>query len=60
MDSQCKGFKTCNEDSLPWRLVIVLAHALVSLGGVRAAAHLWFEFVQEMRYRWEKSILIPG
>jgi hypothetical protein len=41
-------------------LSIVLAHALQSLGGIRAFSHLWFEFVQEMRYRWEKSIPISG
>ncbi|XP_017777642.1 PREDICTED: rab3 GTPase-activating protein catalytic subunit-like [Nicrophorus vespilloides] len=55
-----KGFKTCRMDSLVWRLSIVLSQALHSLGANRAFAHIWFEFVQEMRYRWEKSIMIPG
>ncbi|XP_068905492.1 rab3 GTPase-activating protein catalytic subunit isoform X2 [Tenebrio molitor] len=60
LEQQCRGLKTCSPDSLIWRLSIVLAHALQSLGGIRAFSHLWFEFVQEMRYRWEKSIPISG
>lgn len=27
--------------------------------GLRAVAHLWQEFVLEMRYRWDRGILIP-
>ncbi|XP_056631397.1 rab3 GTPase-activating protein catalytic subunit [Diorhabda sublineata] len=60
IDEEFKGYKTCNVDSLPWRLSIVLAHCLQSLGGLKAFAHIWYEFVQEMRYRWEKSLPIPG
>ncbi|CAH2001631.1 unnamed protein product [Acanthoscelides obtectus] len=59
-EEEFKGFKTCTKDSLTWRLSIVLTHALQSLGGVKAVAHIWYEFVQEMRYRWEKSMPIPG
>ncbi|CAH1235391.1 unnamed protein product [Diabrotica balteata] len=59
-EADFKGFKTCPIDSLPWRLSIVLAHCLQSLGGIRAFAHIWYEFVQEMRYRWDKSMPIPG
>ena len=55
-----KGFKTTAEDSLVWRLSIVLAHCLQSFGGIKAFCHMWYEFVQEMRYRWEKCIMIPG
>lgn len=55
-----RGYKTCGYDSLVWRLAIVLAQAAESLGGTKALAHLWYEFSQEMRYRWEKSYLIPG
>ncbi|KAI4464157.1 rab3 gtpase-activating protein catalytic subunit [Holotrichia oblita] len=55
-----RGYKTCSYDSLVWRLAIVLAQAAESLGGTKALAHLWYEFSQEMRYRWEKSYLIPG
>ncbi|KAK5646611.1 hypothetical protein RI129_005075 [Pyrocoelia pectoralis] len=60
IDNECRGFKTCKENSLPYRLAIVFIQALGILGGARAAAHLWFEFVQEMRFRWEKSVLILG
>lgn len=59
-DEEFKGFKTCSPDSLVWRLSIILTHCLQSLGGLRAFAHIWYEFVQEMRYRWEKSMPIPG
>ncbi|XP_060518580.1 rab3 GTPase-activating protein catalytic subunit [Cylas formicarius] len=55
-----KGYKTCAEDSLVWRLATVLSHCLQSLGGVKAFCYLWYEFVQEMRYRWDKSLSIPG
>nr|XP_022900950.1 rab3 GTPase-activating protein catalytic subunit [Onthophagus taurus] len=54
------GYKTCANDSLVWRLSITLAQTLDTLGGIRSMAHLWFEFVQEMRYRWDKSVAIPG
>ncbi|CAG9853851.1 unnamed protein product [Phyllotreta striolata] len=60
LDEEFKGFKTCSSDSLIWRLSIILSHCLQSLGGLRAFAHVWYEFVQEMRYRWEKSMPIPG
>ncbi|KRT84176.1 hypothetical protein AMK59_316 [Oryctes borbonicus] len=55
-----RGYKTCGHDSLVWRLSIVLAQATETLGGTKALAHLWYEFAQEMRYRWEKSYVIPG
>lgn len=29
-------------------------------GGLKGVAHLWQEFVLEMRFRWENNILIPG
>ena len=33
--------------------------AFVHFKGLRAVAHLWQEFVLEMRYRWENDIFIP-
>ncbi|XP_066597838.1 rab3 GTPase-activating protein catalytic subunit [Prorops nasuta] len=59
-DDQWKGVKTCAKDSLLWRLAIVAAHCSHSLGGPGALAQVWFEFVQEIRFRWERNILIPG
>ncbi|KAL6427602.1 hypothetical protein ACFW04_008819 [Cataglyphis niger] len=59
-DDQWKGVKTCTIDSLVWRLSVVAAHCTHNLGGVTALAQLWHEFVQEIRFRWERSILIPG
>ncbi|XP_017884521.1 rab3 GTPase-activating protein catalytic subunit isoform X2 [Ceratina calcarata] len=59
-EDQWKGVKTCAMDSLVWRLSIVAAHCTHNLGGMTALAQLWYEFVQEIRFRWERSILIPG
>ncbi|XP_076631744.1 RAB3 GTPase activating protein subunit 1 isoform X1 [Colletes latitarsis] len=59
-EDQWKGVKTCPMDSLIWRLSIVAAHCTHSLGGESALAQLWYEFVQEIRFRWERNILIPG
>lgn len=55
-----KGVKTCEADSLIWRVAIVLTNALYSLGGLKALCHVWYEFVQELRYRWEHGVAIPG
>ncbi|XP_076642287.1 RAB3 GTPase activating protein subunit 1 [Halictus rubicundus] len=59
-EDQWRGLKTCAIDSLVWRLAIVAAHCTYNLGGGAALAQLWYEFVQEIRFRWERSILIPG
>ncbi|XP_032690945.1 rab3 GTPase-activating protein catalytic subunit isoform X2 [Odontomachus brunneus] len=59
-DDQWKGVKTCMMDSLVWRLSVVAAHCTHNLGGATALAQLWHEFVQEIRFRWERNILIPG
>ncbi|KAF7989236.1 hypothetical protein HCN44_007833 [Aphidius gifuensis] len=59
-DELCKGIKTCVPNGLVWRLSIVAAHCTHNLGGANALAQLWHEFVQEIRFRWEQSILIPG
>lgn len=54
------GLKSATVDGLIWRLAVVMSHVVHALGGVKSAAHLWYEFTQEMRYRWEKGIAIPG
>jgi len=54
-----KQFKSAPVDSLPYRLAVCMCIINHSYGGVRAVAHLWQEFVLEMRFRWENSILIP-
>ncbi|XP_046989367.1 rab3 GTPase-activating protein catalytic subunit [Schistocerca americana] len=59
-EEQLLNIKSAPVDSLVWRLAIVMSHVVHTLGGIRAAAYLWFEFTQEMRYRWDKCILIPG
>lgn len=52
--------KTCSKDSLVWRLALVMAHALHMFGGAKAAAHIWHEFSQEIRFRWNSGNKIPG
>lgn len=59
-DDLCKGIKTCVPDGLVWRLSIVAAHCSHNLGGPNALAQLWHEFIQEIRFRWEQNIIIPG
>ncbi|KAL7300905.1 hypothetical protein TKK_0006457 [Trichogramma kaykai] len=60
IDDQWRGIKTCAVDSLVWRLAVVAAHCAYNLGGQAAMAQLWHEFVQEVRFRWEKGIMLPG
>ncbi|XP_044750751.1 rab3 GTPase-activating protein catalytic subunit [Coccinella septempunctata] len=59
VNKECKGFKTCPSDSLLWRFCIISA-GLLNSSGFRAFAQIWNEFIQEMRYRWEMNIFIPG
>ncbi|KAK9888460.1 hypothetical protein WA026_000709 [Henosepilachna vigintioctopunctata] len=60
LDKQCRGFKTCPHDSLLWRFAVISAILQHTGGGFRAFAQLWYEFIQEMRYRWDKNIIISG
>ncbi|XP_063701682.1 rab3 GTPase-activating protein catalytic subunit [Culicoides brevitarsis] len=52
--------KSAPKDSLVHRLSVLLAFVNANFGGKTAIAQLWAEFVQEMRYRVENSIRIPG
>lgn len=52
--------KSSGVDGLVWRLAIVMCHAIHSLGGLPAAAHLWHEVIMELRFRWDNAITIPG
>lgn len=54
-----RGLKTAPEDSLAFFLAVCVCIVYHSYGGLRAVAHLWQEFVLEMRYRWENDIFIP-
>ena len=47
----CVGLKTCPADSLCWRLSVLTCHALHSLGGLAALAHLQHELLLEARFR---------
>eukprot|EP00918_Siedleckia_nematoides_P075131 GHVU01164295.1.p1 GENE.GHVU01164295.1~~GHVU01164295.1.p1 ORF type:complete len:938 (+),score=116.09 GHVU01164295.1:61-2814(+) len=51
--------KSSGIDSLPWRLAVCMCIVNHSHGGLRAVAHLWQEFVLEMRYRWENNHTVP-
>ncbi|XP_056322006.1 rab3 GTPase-activating protein catalytic subunit [Danio aesculapii] len=52
--------KSAPSDSLTHRLALCICMVNFHHGGVRAVAHLWQEFVLEMRYRWENNCLIYG
>ncbi|KAF7709908.1 rab3 GTPase-activating protein catalytic subunit isoform X2 [Silurus meridionalis] len=52
--------KSAPWDCLTYRLALCVCLVNFYHGGVRAVAHLWQEFVLEMRYRWENNHLIYG
>ncbi|XP_036937159.1 rab3 GTPase-activating protein catalytic subunit isoform X1 [Acanthopagrus latus] len=52
--------KSAPSDSLTYRLALCMCLVNYSYGGLRAVAHLWQEFVLELRYRWENNYLIYG
>ncbi|XP_053677020.1 rab3 GTPase-activating protein catalytic subunit-like [Anopheles nili] len=52
--------KSANPDSLVHRLAGLLALCNAYFGGKRGVAQLWAEFAQEMRYRVERCIPVPG
>ncbi|CAH0405008.1 unnamed protein product [Chilo suppressalis] len=55
----CNYVKTSPEGGLVWRLSVTAAR-LHHAGGLPYLAHLWYEFIQELQYRWEHKILVPG
>ena len=54
-----RQLKSAPSGSLTMRLAVCLCIINHSYGGLRAVAHLWQEFVLEMRYRWENNYPIP-
>ncbi|XP_020495580.2 rab3 GTPase-activating protein catalytic subunit isoform X1 [Labrus bergylta] len=52
--------KSAPIDSLTYRLALCVCLINYNHGGLRAVAHLWQEFVLELRYRWENNHLIYG
>uniref|UniRef100_A0A3Q3AZ99 Rab3 GTPase-activating protein catalytic subunit n=1 Tax=Kryptolebias marmoratus TaxID=37003 RepID=A0A3Q3AZ99_KRYMA len=52
--------KSAPTDSLTYRLALCLCMVNYSYSGLPAVAHLWQEFVLELRYRWENNYLIYG
>lgn len=55
----CNYVKTSPEGGLVWRLSVTAAR-LYDAGGLPYLAHLWYEFTQELQYRWEHRIVVPG
>ncbi|XP_013182913.2 rab3 GTPase-activating protein catalytic subunit [Amyelois transitella] len=55
----CGYVKTSPEGGLVWRLSVTAAR-LHDAGGLSYLAHLWYEFTQELQYRWEHRIFVPG
>ncbi|XP_047740524.1 rab3 GTPase-activating protein catalytic subunit isoform X2 [Hyalella azteca] len=56
----CVGLKTAPAEGLVWRLSVVCCHALHSLGGLPAVAHLLYEVLLELRFRWDNCLVVPG
>uniref|UniRef100_A0A7N8YFX7 Rab3 GTPase-activating protein catalytic subunit n=1 Tax=Mastacembelus armatus TaxID=205130 RepID=A0A7N8YFX7_9TELE len=52
--------KSAPTDSLTYWLALCVCLVNYNHGGLRAVAHLWQEFVLELRYRWENNYLIYG
>lgn len=38
---------------------VLKASLFLSLSGLKAMAHIWYEVIQELRYRWENGIPLP-
>ncbi|XP_035661424.1 rab3 GTPase-activating protein catalytic subunit-like isoform X2 [Branchiostoma floridae] len=55
-----RQYKSSPEGSLVYQLALCMCVVNSNHGGLRAVAHLWQEFVLEMRYRWENNYSIPG
>ena len=53
------GIKSSPIDGIVWRLSLILIHLNNSIG-IKAVAHLYHEFMSEIRYRWDNSNEIPG
>ncbi|CAM1322145.1 RAB3GAP1 (predicted) [Pycnogonum litorale] len=59
LKEQMKTLKSAPVSSLTSRLALAMCHINHSYGGLRGVAHLWQEFVLEMRYRWENQYPLP-
>uniref|UniRef100_A0A0B7ASM6 Rab3 GTPase-activating protein catalytic subunit n=1 Tax=Arion vulgaris TaxID=1028688 RepID=A0A0B7ASM6_9EUPU len=55
-----KQLKSAPVDSLTYKLSLALCNVNHNLGGLLGVAHLWQEFILEMRFRWENKYPICG
>ncbi|XP_071942593.1 rab3 GTPase-activating protein catalytic subunit-like [Antedon mediterranea] len=55
-----RHFKTAPEGSLVYKLAVCMCVVNYNHGGMKGAAHLWHEFLLELRYRLESKTLISG
>ena len=55
-----KQMKSAPLDSLTYKLAVTFCIINHHHGGLSAVAHLWQEFILEMRYRWENGHVICG
>lgn len=60
LEENVRGLKSAPVDSLTWRLALALAKVNVSFGGLESLAQLWNLFAQEVTYRWEENLHLPG
>ncbi|CAL1547182.1 unnamed protein product [Lymnaea stagnalis] len=55
-----KQLKSAPIESLTHKLSLALCNVNKNFGGLLGVAHLWQEFILEMRFRWENKHLISG
>ncbi|KAH9514641.1 Rab3 GTPase-activating protein catalytic subunit [Bulinus truncatus] len=60
MTDLSKQLKSAPTDSLTHKLSLALCNVNHNFGGLLGVAHLWQEFILEMRFRWENKHLICG
>ncbi|KAM9424226.1 rab3 GTPase-activating protein catalytic subunit [Pholidichthys leucotaenia] len=59
-DNMFLHLKSAPGGSLTYRLALCVCVVNYNYGGLRAVAHLWQEFVLELRSRWENNCVISG
>ncbi|XP_057303709.1 rab3 GTPase-activating protein catalytic subunit-like isoform X2 [Hydractinia symbiolongicarpus] len=59
MQDKYRHMKSAPVDSLTYMVAVCISFVNHSYGGISAVAHLWHEFVLELRYRLDNVILLP-
>lgn len=60
LQENLQNVKSAPIGSLVWRLAMLMGNLHIYNGSNMAVAHMWTEFILELRYRLEKTTLICG